>query len=86
MVNLAFYTNALAMADRQFAQGKGIIDKQHRLIARLDACGIDSTIANTLLVTFLTSQQQHEDDRDRFSSEIAKFGGNERPVVKMVRT
>ena len=85
-MNLAFYTNALAMADRHVAQGNGIIVKQHRLIARLDACGIDSSIANTLLATFLTSQQHHEDDRGRFSSEIAKFVGNERPVIKMMRT
>ena len=85
-MNLAFYTNALAMADRHVAQGNGIIVKQHQLIALLDACGIDSTIANTLLETFLTSQQLHEDDRDRFNSEIAKFGGNERPMVKMMRT
>ena len=85
-MNRAFYLNALAMADRHVAQGNGIIVKQHRLIARLDACGIDSTIANTLLETFLTSQQLHEDDRDPFNSEIAKFGGNERPVAKIMRT
>ena len=73
-MNRAFYLNALAMADRHVAQGNGIIVKQHQLIARLDASSIDSTIAKALLVTFLTSQQLHEDDRDRFTSEIAKLG------------
>lgn len=69
----AYYENALAMADRHVHQGNLIIASQRRLIARLDHCGNDSTYANDLLVTFLTSQQHHEDDLRRFTGELAKL-------------
>ena len=73
-VNRAFYVKALAMADRHIAQGNGIIVKQRGIIVRLHACGGDSTFAEELLVTFLTSQQLHEDDRQRFASKLANLG------------
>lgn len=72
-MNRTFYVDALAMAERHIAQGIRIILNQRRIIAELEDRGADATIANDLLVAFLTSQQLHEDDRRRFEIEIAKL-------------
>ena len=72
-MNREFYENALKMADRHVTQGNLIIASQRRLIARLDLCRKDSTHAKDLLVTFLTSQQHHEDDLRRFACALAKL-------------
>ena len=69
----AFYVNAIEMADRHIVQGNRIIANQRGLIARLDDRGVDATFANTLLMTFLNCQDLHEDDRRRFTRELAKL-------------
>jgi hypothetical protein len=72
-VKRAFYVAALAMAEQHVAQGEVHIAKQRRIIVELEERGSDTTEAYVLLGHFLATQQQHEDDRQRFIEEIAKL-------------
>ncbi len=70
----AFYVEAIAMAERHVAQGHQHIASQRRIIANFRVRGIDSSVAESLLESFLAIQQTHENDLRRLTNEFNKLG------------
>jgi len=63
----------LAQAEQHVALGELHIAKQLGIIAELERNGHDSTIAKTLLTTFLETKEIHVSDRDRLREEIKRL-------------
>jgi hypothetical protein len=60
---------ALEMVERHIAGGKRHLAQQVVLIAKLDALGLDTYSAETLLVILHQSQRLHIEHRDRILRE-----------------
>jgi len=61
--------NALEMVERHIASGKRHLAQQVVRIAKLEALGLDTVGAETLLATFSQSQRLHIEHRDRILRE-----------------
>jgi hypothetical protein len=60
----------LEMVQRHVAEGERIIERQRRLIARMDTLGRDVSRSEELLRSFEESQRLHIADRDRLIQEL----------------
>jgi hypothetical protein len=63
----------LEMARRHCAEGERHISLQHDIIAHLRELGGDTAIAERLLVTFETIQEQHCTHRDRLQAQLGTW-------------
>jgi len=60
----------LAEAEQHITLGERHISSQEMRIADLDLCGYDSTLARSILQTFLLVQSQHVTHRDHILREL----------------
>ena len=65
----------IAIAERHVSHGRDIIDRQSRLIARLRARGLDTTLPEELLAGFEHAQRNFEKDLERLRSFIPSSRG-----------
>ncbi|MBR2656304.1 MAG: hypothetical protein IKD58_07430 [Loktanella sp.] len=65
------------MAERHVAQGYKHIASQRQIIANFKKRGIDLTLAESLLESFLAIQQTHEYDLRRLTNELNKLADSE---------
>jgi hypothetical protein len=68
----AMLLDHLALAERHVVEGRRHVSSQRERIAQMERNGEDTTRSCELLATFLSMQEQHEEDLGRVRAELAK--------------
>jgi hypothetical protein len=67
------YSNEdLLAAERHVAKGEEHVARQETIIAKLQAEGADTTLAQELLAEFYATLQDHRDDRDKIAAQLTR--------------
>lgn len=69
-VDRAMLERHLAMTERHVAQGLGHIEKQHRIVAGLEAKGLPTAMARSVLALLIKTQLAHQNHRERVLAQL----------------